>query len=85
MSKFYKSDIISIYEYSFGGIDYNCPGKFVHELTCQVCGEKPWPKHNPSSKIGNSNVIIIDDTYFVVPLSHKKCRELFDLNPLAYV
>jgi hypothetical protein len=33
----------------------------------------------------SGNVIEIDDYYYIVPIEHRDCRKLFELNPLSYI
>ncbi len=69
---------------------------YVHTLDvctakCTVCKELAWTRSQYSktprarSFIGVRHLQVVNGSFYIVPLTHPKCIELFKLNPLAYV
>ena len=63
-----------------GYID-NCAFNFV----CHICKDNEWNSHNRPGLFLSTQTLQIEKTYVVIPKHHIQCREMFKLNPLAYL
>ena len=82
MNKFHRRQIMWIDDND----DYHVSGMFVGSVACAVCGDVPWKGHTGAgtNALTSHHLMIFGDIHYIVPYWHYPCKELLELNPLAY-